>query len=96
MTTSTFDSIEALRQRIGTLDKMQILAWRRMSGAERLALAAQAYHLALEAVRFTEQQRHPHLSTYDLNWRVVRRMQGNQKLGRDIHHVKSNLTSRAE
>jgi hypothetical protein len=79
-----FKKTEQLHQRIGKLSKEQIIAWQQMSAAERLAIAFQAYQFALEAVRLTERQRHPDLSTELFNWRVVRRMQGNQKLGRDI------------
>jgi len=95
MVSNPIDSVEALHQRIGSLDKVQIMAWRRMSAVERLAIAFQAYHFALEAVRLTERQRHPNLSEHELNWRVVRRMQGNQKLGREFD-VKSNLSPRVE
>jgi len=76
------DPIELLRQRLGRLEPQQITAWRRMSPAQRLELAFQAYQFALEAVRLTERRRQPNLSEEELNWRVTRRMQGNQKLGR--------------
>jgi len=75
---------EQLRKRLGMLSKEQIMAWRLMLPAERLAIAFQAYQFALDAVRLTERQRHPDLSPQQFNWRVVRRMQGNQKLGRDV------------
>ena len=69
------DPIELLRQRLGRLEPQQITAW-------RLELAFQAYQFALEAIRLTERRRQPNLSEEELNWRVTRRMQGNQKLGR--------------
>lgn len=76
------DPIEQLRQRLGPLEPQQITAWRQMTPAQRLNLAFQAYQFALDAVRLTERRRHPNLSEEELNWRVTRRMQGNQKLGR--------------
>ena len=81
MTKTVIGPIEELRQRIGRLDRQQIIAWQRMSPAQRLDIAFQAYHFALEAVRLTERQKHPNLSQEEFNWRVVRRMQANQKLG---------------
>jgi hypothetical protein len=48
---------------------------------QRLEIAFQAYQFALEAVRVTERARHPDLSEEELAWRVIRRMQGNPKLG---------------
>jgi hypothetical protein len=53
-----------------------------MTPARRLELAFQAYQFALDAVRLTERQRHPDLSTEEMAWRVTRRMQGDPKLGR--------------
>jgi hypothetical protein len=53
-----------------------------MTPAQRLDLAFQAYQFALEAVRLTERRQHPDLSEEEFNWRVTRRMQGNQRLGR--------------
>ena len=53
-----------------------------MSPARRLEMAFQAYQFALDAVRLTERQNHPHLSSEELAWRVARRMQGNPRLGR--------------
>lgn len=72
-------------KKVETLDKpipQQITAWRAMSPARRLELAFQAYQFALDAVRLTEQKRHPNLSQSELAWRITRRMQGNPKLGR--------------
>ena len=69
-------SIEQLNKRIGVYDRQQLLIWQRMSPVERLAVADQAYHFALESVRLTERQRHPDLSEEALRWRVIRRMQG--------------------
>lgn len=53
-----------------------------MTPAERLDIAFQAYQIALDAVRISERQRHPDISESDLAWRVTRRMQGDQSLGR--------------
>lgn len=77
------DPIEKLRQRLGPLDRQQIMAWQKMSPVQRLEIAFQAYQFALEAVRLTERQRYPDLSEAAFNWRVTRRMQGNQRLGKD-------------
>ena len=74
--------IERLHERIGRLDRQQIIAWQKMSPADRLEIAFQAYQFALEAVRLTERQRQPDLPEEQFNWRVTRRMQGNQRLGR--------------
>jgi hypothetical protein len=79
----TEQSITELNNRIGIYDRQQILIWQQMSPVERLAVADQAYHFALEAVRLTERQRHPDLAEDDFKWRVIRRMQGNQRLGRE-------------
>jgi hypothetical protein len=76
-------SIEQLQQRLGVYDRQQILIWQRMSPVERLEVAFQAYQFALAAVRLTERQRHPDLSEEEFKWRVIRRMQGNQRLGRE-------------
>jgi len=76
------DTITQLNNRLGGYDRQQILIWQRMSPAERLAVADQAYHFALEVVRLTERQRHPDLTEEELQWRIIRRMQGNQRLGR--------------
>lgn len=73
---------KALNKRLGVYPPEQIVLWQQMSPVERLAIADQAYHFALEAVRLTERRRHPHLSEEELQWRVIRRMQGNQKLGK--------------
>lgn len=75
-------TVEQLRRRLGPLHREQVLAWQRMSPARRLELAFQAYQLALDAVRLTERRRHPELPPDELAWRVVRRMQGNLKLGK--------------
>lgn len=75
-------TLEQLRRRLGPLHREQVLAWQQMSPARRLELAFQAYQFALDAVRLTEQRRHPELSPDELAWRVVRRMQGNPQLGR--------------
>jgi hypothetical protein len=46
-------------------------------------VAFQAYQFAQETVRLTERQQHPDISEEDFKWRVIRRMQGNQRLGRE-------------
>ena len=76
-------TLDELQQRIGRLEHEQIAAWRKMSGVRRLDLAFQAYQFALDTVRLTEKKRHPTLSTEELTWRVVRRMQGNPQLGKE-------------
>jgi len=76
------DAIEALRQRLGRLDRRQIAAWQHMSPARRLELAFQAYQFALDVARLTERRDHPDLRPNELAWRVTRRMQGNTRLGR--------------
>ena len=80
---STILTSDQIRRRIGVYDRQQILIWQRMTPVERLEIAFQAYHFALEAVRLTERQRHPNLSEEELQWRVIRRMQGDQRLGRE-------------
>ena len=72
----------SLDERLGTLDKRQIMIWRAMTPARRLEIAFQAYQFALDVVRLTERRRHPELSPEELAWRVTRRMQGDLKLGR--------------
>lgn len=89
------DLIEKLNKQIGSYDRQQILIWQRMSPVERLEVAAQAYHFALEAVRLTERQRHPDLSEEAFKWRVIRRMQGNQRLGRELD-AEPGFTPRTE
>ena len=81
MTKNSSDPIDQLRDRLGRLDRQQIMAWQKMTPAERLAVAFQAYPFALDAVRVTERQRQPDLSEEAFNWRVMRRMQGDQSLG---------------
>ena len=78
----TEDAVVPMRHRLGKLDPRQVAAWRAMTPAQRLELAFQAYQFALDAVRTTEKQRHPDLSPEELAWRVTRRMQGDQRLGR--------------
>ncbi len=72
------DSIVPLRQRLGQLNRQQIVAWQQMTPARRLEMAFQAYQFALDAVRISERRIHPELSGKELNWRIVRRMQGRQ------------------
>jgi hypothetical protein len=76
-------------------NRQQILIWQRMSPVERLEVAFQAYQFALDAVRLTERQRHPDLSEEELRWRVIRRVQANQQLGRE-KDARSSDPPRAE
>ena len=94
-TMSNYLSVDQLRRRIGSYDRQQILLWQRMTPVERLEIAFQAYLFALEAVRMTEYQRHPDLSEEEFRWRVIRRMQGNQQLGRE-KDVRPSHLSRVE
>ncbi len=87
-------TVEELQRRLGVYDYQQILAWQRMTPVQRLEIAFQAYLFALEAVRLTEYQRHPNLSEEEFSWRVIRRMHGNQQLGRD--NVGASHLSRTE
>ena len=75
---SVLDSAALLRQRLGPLDRQQIVAWQQMSPVRRLEMAFQAYQFALDAVRLSERRNHPGLSEQELNGRIVRRMQGRQ------------------
>lgn len=85
MTKNSPDSIDQLLDRLDRLDRRQITAWQNMTSAERITIAFQAYQFALDAVRVTERQRHPDLSEEEFNWRVTRRMQGDQNLGREVN-----------
>jgi len=76
------DTAHSLDERLGILDKRQIMIWRAMTPARRLEIAFQAYQFAIEIVRLTERRRHPELSPEELAWRVTRRMQGDPRLGR--------------
>ncbi|MCC7355706.1 MAG: hypothetical protein IT330_18345 [Anaerolineae bacterium] len=71
-----------LEERIGKLDKRQVLIWRAMTPAQRLEIAFQAYQFALEIVRVAERRRHPDLSPEGLAWQVTRRIQSDPNLGR--------------
>ena len=75
------NSAHSLDERLGTLDKRQIMIWRAMIPARRLEIAFQAHQFALDVVRLTERRRHPELSPDELAWRVTRRMQGDPRLG---------------
>ncbi len=78
-------SVDSARQRrlpIEPLDPQQVAIWRAMSPGRRLELAFQAYQFALDIVRPTERLAHPDLSSEGLDWRITRRMQGDQSLGR--------------
>jgi len=81
MKASPQDAAEAFRH-IEPPDPRQVAVWRAMTPARKLELVFQAYQLALEMVRVTERQAHPDLSEEELNWRITRRMQGDQSLGR--------------
>ncbi|OQY42636.1 MAG: hypothetical protein B6242_16000 [Anaerolineaceae bacterium 4572_78] len=78
------DEINGLHERIGINHHAQILAWQHMPSWRRLEIAFQAYQFTLDMVRFTEQKRHPHMYAWKLQWRIIRRMQGNQQLGKDM------------
>ena len=77
------DAVERIRRRLGSYDMHQVEIWRRMTPAEHLDIVFQAYHLALQIVRKTEQDLHPELTPEELKWRVVRRLHGDLSLGRD-------------
>lgn len=80
--TEATSGLEAFAKRIGTVDMRQVMAWRQMTSVQRLDLAFQAYQFALDAVRLTETTRTSDLTDEEFAWRVTRRMQGDQKLGR--------------
>jgi hypothetical protein len=67
---------ELLRRRLGEPDPRQIAIWRAMSGARRLELVGQAYHLALETIRASERSLNPGVSPEELERHVIRRMHG--------------------
>jgi hypothetical protein len=77
------EAVERMRRQLGSYDMRQVAIWRRMTPAQRLAIVFQAYHLALQIVRKTEQDLHPELTPEEMQWRVVRRMHGDLSLGRD-------------
>lgn len=70
------EEIERLRRRLGEPDPRQVEIWRAMSGAQRLRLVGQAYHLALETIRASERSLDPGISSEELDRRVIRRMHG--------------------
>lgn len=78
-----------IQERLGAVDPLQLQAWRQMTNAQRLEIAFQAYQFAINAVRVTEHKRSPNLSTEELNWRITRRMQGDQTLGQEFYDVRS-------
>jgi hypothetical protein len=73
-------SLEELRRRIGSYDPQQVKIWRAMTPARRLDVACQMYSFALGAIRVQERKRHPDLTQEELNWRVIRRLHGNDIL----------------
>ena len=77
------DAVERMRRQLGPFDMHQVEIWRRMTPAQHLDIVFQAYHLALQIVRKTEQDLHPELTPEELKWRVIRRMHGDLSLGRD-------------
>ncbi len=81
---STDQASQELHTRIGAIHPMQLQAWRRMKPYERLNIAFQAYQFALETVRLRERKRADGLSQAELDWRVTRRMQADQRLGGDV------------
>ncbi|MFN2169766.1 MAG: hypothetical protein ACK2UY_05555 [Anaerolineae bacterium] len=70
------EEVERLRRRLGAPDPRQVEIWRAMSGARRLELVGQAYHLALETTRASERGLDPGVSPEELDRRVIRRMHG--------------------
>jgi hypothetical protein len=82
------ESIEALEKRLGKVDMRQILIWRQMTPAQRLDIAFQAYQFALDIVRMTEEKHASGLTPEQFAWRVTRRMQGDQNLGREYDDVR--------
>ena len=70
------EEIERLRRRLGEPDPRQVEIWRAMSGARRLELVGQAYHLALETIRASERSLDPGVSPEEFDRRVIRRMHG--------------------
>ncbi|MEJ2209039.1 MAG: hypothetical protein P8129_08390 [Anaerolineae bacterium] len=70
------EEIECLRRRLGAPDPRQVEIWRAMTGAQRLELVGQAYHLALEKARASERRLHPDASPRELERHVIRRLHG--------------------
>jgi hypothetical protein len=79
---SQVPSIDELRRRVGDYDRQQVKIWRKMTPARRLEVAGQMYSFALQVIRVQEKQRHPDLDPETFNWRVIRRLHGNKRLGR--------------
>ena len=75
------EAVERMRRQLEPYDMRQVAIWRRMTPAQHLAIVFQAYHLALQIVRRTEQDRHPELTPEELRWRVIWRMHGDLSLG---------------
>jgi hypothetical protein len=75
------EPVEALRRRLGELDPVQVEIWRRMTPAERIAVAVSAHRLAVSIARARELERDPDVSPEELAWRVTRRVQGDPNLG---------------
>jgi len=83
-TESNVLSSEEIRRRLGPINPIQFEIWRKMTPAQRLDIAFQAYQFALDAVRASERARAEEgLTEEEFNWRVTRRMQGDQSLGRE-------------
>jgi len=77
-------SAAEIRRRLGPINPIQFEIWRQMTPAQRLDIAFQAYQFALDAVRASERTRaEDGLTEEEFNWRVTRRMQGDQNLGRE-------------
>jgi len=70
------EEVKRLRRRLGEPDPRQVEIWQAMSGARRLELVGQAYHLALETIRASERSLDPSVSPEQLDRRVIRRMHG--------------------
>ncbi|MGC4042165.1 MAG: hypothetical protein QM710_15590 [Flavobacterium sp.] len=75
-------SFTAALERLDKLDPIQVKIWRNMTPAQRASIVFQAYRFALEAIRVSERHRHPNLSPEELAWRITRRMQRDQSLGK--------------
>jgi hypothetical protein len=72
------DMAQRIREQISRLHPVQLATWRRMTPAQRLALADQLFVEAREAARRDEQRRHPNLSDPEIRQRVLRRMHGRE------------------
>jgi len=83
VTESLPDKFDRALRRLEPVDMRQIKIWRSMTPAQRAGLAGQFYRLTVEIIRATERQRHPDATEEDLRWRVIRRLHGDPRLGRN-------------